>query len=1035
MTYFNNRVAKCCVCALGVCFAASAGAEYWQYNYDGFGRVLAIDGPREDVTDISHYSYDPAGNLHTMVNASGDLWEWGNYSPRRKPGYLIDPNGATTRYTYSNRGKLLSSSYQPLAGTPELTAFEYDEVGDLVGVLFATGQRLVYEYDDARRLVAIADAMGNRIEFVLDLAGNKVEEVIRDAQGVVNKSLSHQFDELKRLISTTGAAGQTRLINYDSNGNPVSYTDGNGNTSLQSNDPLQRIELKLAPLGQSVELEYDASGQLSRFIDPKGVVTNYKYDGLGLLLSQSSPDSGSVNYEYDEAGNLISYTDALGELVTYSYDELNRVTTIDYTEDLLDSVFEYDAGSNGVGRLTAQHDGLSSIHLSYDSRGEVALQRVDQGSVAYQFEYAHNALAQLSELTYPSGARVEYNRNSIGEIISVNLLRQDRQTDLALAVTQLPFGPLEAMEFGNGISLSRFYDRDYRLLQQSHGTLLSADYTYDANSNITRQGAQEFGFDELDRLVTATGDYGDTSYTYDESGDRLSISVGRDEDQYEYDSGSHRLLRTSQWEYGYDEAGNQVSRLKRDGSGDGFVYRYDARNRMAEVVVSESNTTGKGKKMVTETTQSTTNYTYNTAGQRIEKNSAGFKTLYAYGVNGELLAELNGDGQSLREYIYLNGEPLAVIDYTQSPLDPESKISLLLDDGEQGTYADGVWSLIKSKRAGYQGDYLLSDDLGSSYRWNISGVEPGRHEVFSRWPGTRKHNTAAHYTIAHGAGQTESIQDQSRDGKQWVSLGVFEFSGDGSEYVELSDIGGSSAADAIKLESLGLTPPSEDGNIYYIHNDHLGTPKVITNANQDIVWSASYHPFGEVDLTTTQIANNLRFPGQYHDEETGLHYNYFRDYDPGLGRYIQSDPIGLAGGLNTYGYALQNPIIYTDPTGAIVPALLACAANPICAGAVRTGIGALIGGLSAAAGALSDPCFSGNFSGVIRSGALVGAASSFIPGAGALAGAAIRGGAAGFGGNTVGQYAANGGPSNFSFSQAAVSGVIGATALAAGNAV
>ncbi len=222
--------------------------------------------------------------------------------------------------------------------------------------------------------------------------------------------------------------------------------------------------------------------------------------------------------------------------------------------------------------------------------------------------------------------------------------------------------------------------------------------------------------------------------------------------------------------------------------------------------------------------------------------------------------------------------------------------------------------------------------------------------------------------------------------------------------------------------------------MYYVHNDHLGTPIVMTDQSQTVVWEGNKNPFGEM-VTAGSVGEHSRFPGQVFDKETGLHYNYIRDYDPALGRYIQSDSIGLQAGLNTYGYALQNPIIYTDPTGEVVPALIACAANPVCAGAVRAGVGALIGGLSATVGALSDPCFDGNLAGVIGAGALVGGASSFIPGTGALAGAAARGGVAGFGGNTVGQFAANSGANNFSFSQAATSGVIGAAALASGNVV
>ncbi|CAE7822337.1 wapA [Symbiodinium microadriaticum] len=80
---------------------------------------------------------------------------------------------------------------------------------------------------------------------------------------------------------------------------------------------------------------------------------------------------------------------------------------------------------------------------------------------------------------------------------------------------------------------------------------------------------------------------------------------------------------------------------------------------------------------------------------------------------------------------------------------------------------------------------------------------------------------------------------------------------------------------------------------YFVHNDHLNTPQKITDDSQAVVWAASYDPFGEVTETVSTIENNIRFPGQYADGESGLHYNYFRDYDPSLGRYVESDPIGI----------------------------------------------------------------------------------------------------------------------------------------------
>lgn len=110
----------------------------------------------------------------------------------------------------------------------------------------------------------------------------------------------------------------------------------------------------------------------------------------------------------------------------------------------------------------------------------------------------------------------------------------------------------------------------------------------------------------------------------------------------------------------------------------------------------------------------------------------------------------------------------------------------------------------------------------------------------------------------------------------------------------------------------------EGGNYYFYQNDHLGTPQKLVSTHGTVVWSARAEAFGltTVEINST-ITNNLRFAGQYYDAETGLYYNWNRYYDPRMGRYLTSDPIGLRGGLNTYLYARANPLRYTDPTGLI----------------------------------------------------------------------------------------------------------------------
>ncbi len=106
------------------------------------------------------------------------------------------------------------------------------------------------------------------------------------------------------------------------------------------------------------------------------------------------------------------------------------------------------------------------------------------------------------------------------------------------------------------------------------------------------------------------------------------------------------------------------------------------------------------------------------------------------------------------------------------------------------------------------------------------------------------------------------------------------------------------------------------GHLYYYNNNYLGTPLLITDSDGNVVWDAEYLPFGQAVVSErVSVVNNFRFAGQYFDQESGLHYNYFRYYDPRTGRSLTPDPIGLSGGINLYAYADNNPINIIDPYG------------------------------------------------------------------------------------------------------------------------
>jgi RHS repeat-associated protein len=129
-----------------------------------------------------------------------------------------------------------------------------------------------------------------------------------------------------------------------------------------------------------------------------------------------------------------------------------------------------------------------------------------------------------------------------------------------------------------------------------------------------------------------------------------------------------------------------------------------------------------------------------------------------------------------------------------------------------------------------------------------------------------------------------------------------------------------------------LRPNGSGGvNVFYVHTDHLNTPRRVSRPSDNVIlWRWDSDPFGSTaasedpDSDTNAFSYHLRFPGQYFDTETALNYNYFRDYDPSVGRYVESDPVGLEGGLNTYSYAVSNSIAIVDPTGLTPAEYLEC---------------------------------------------------------------------------------------------------------------
>lgn len=640
---------------------SQAAARTWNYTYNNLGLIETADGPRTDVPDITTYAYDAQGHLTTVTNALGHITQLSNFDNYGNPQTLVDANGITTALTYTPQGWLASVS---TAGST--TSFEHDAIGQITKVTRGDGSWLEYTWNAARRLTAIANNLGEKVEYEYDLMGNRTAQRLSDASNNLTQQQTWAYDELGRLLRNVGAAGQTYQYGYDLNDNPTLSRTPKQHSTSSSFDALDRLVSSTDPLNGVTQLAYDAQDNLTQVKDPRGVTTQYEYDGLGNLTKLISPDSGTTTYSHDAAGNVIGKTDARGVVTTYTYDALNRLTGRQYpATPTLNIQYHYDMtadGNHGVGRLTAIQDVSGVIGYHYDARGNLS-EQIRSVAVAGtdhydRLGYTYDGANQLTRIDYPLGFSILYARNGAGQVSQVQLQVGDATpTALVSQIQYLPFGPLKSLLWANDLSLSRTYDRDYRLTHQQVDSWTST-YDYDANSNIENLqssllGNLSYNYDELDRLTSEQGDNLQLSYAYDAVGNRIgktttpivngSLQPGSTT-QSGYAAGSNRLTQHAGAAVVSDAAGN-LTQDRPD-----RLLEYDAQNRLAQVKI--------GGNIVAE-------YRYNALGQRTHKITSSGTTVFLYAPDGQLLEERQlsaaGQRQSSQFYIWLDDLPIAGI--------------------------------------------------------------------------------------------------------------------------------------------------------------------------------------------------------------------------------------------------------------------------------------------------------------------------------------------------------------------------------------
>jgi len=853
--------------------ASGSGTVSQAFGYDVNGNT----NKRVDFRGtLSCYSFDLARNLETSRTegltgtscpgtavANVTRTTTTQWSPSFRQATQIDVYaGATatgtplrrTVFTYYPNGLLQTRSVIDLTVTPNVTrtwSYSYDSYGRL---LTENGPRT--DVNDVTTYTYYTCTSGN---------------------------------ECGRLHTITDAASHVTTYNtYNGNGLPLTITDANNVVTTLAYDSRMRL--------------------VSRQIGSE--TTGFTYWPTGLIKRQTLPDGSYVEHSYDAAHRLTQIADGLGNRIVYSLDAMGNQTA----ENLYDP-------SNALSQ----------------TRTEV-----------------FNSLNQLAQHLMAAGTPA----------VTTSFVYDDNGNQVSISAP---------MARGS----TSQYDRLNRLAQSTVAGGGTSIYSYDANDNlksvqdpralVTAYQYNAFG----DVKQTTSPDTGTTNSTYDSGGNLATRTDARNKTgTYSYDA-LNRVTSIAYPDktvsYGYDAGANGVGRLtSASDANHSLAWTYDAQGR----VTGRTQVVGSVSKSVT--------YGYNAGGQLATITTpSGYAIGYQYTNNRITRVIVNGmymvDGVTyqpfgpVKGWTWNNGTQVVRsydTDGRTTGVTSAGSVTLGYDDASRITSSTDLQDSAKSWSYGYDSEDRLTSAIRSgltqSWTYDLNGnrlTEGGATpSTFSVWPTSNRLSSISgaaarvfNYS-ASGAVTADGVHAFTYDDSDrlisvsgtgtgsyvYNALGqrVKKVTANGTVYFQYDEAGhligeydgsGGLIQEIVWMDDtpvLTLRPSSCGLAIFYIHTDHLNTPrKIAERSSPQIVWRWDSDPFGtsspdeDADGDSAASFFNLRFAGQYFDDESGLHYNYMRDYDPAIGRYAESDPIGLVASLNTYAYVDGNPVSFFDSAG------------------------------------------------------------------------------------------------------------------------
>ena len=885
-----------------------------------------------------------AAGINILAYSKSHTYDANGYNAQ-----IADFKGNIASYTYAANGQLqqvVEAFGTPLART---TQFQWDADptrNRLLKVIVVGDHETDYTYDTMQRLGSstaknlTAYGMANQARTTLYAyttwpSGITQSMTVDGPLAGNGDAVVSNFSSSGDLTSVVNSLGQTATYStYNGLGEPGHVVGVNGDASDYTYDAQGRvINLRTYPNGVAADTAYDYSaGRRVTTTTPDGVAHYSTFDSAtGRLASMSSGGYGVLTggagqqveeYSYDAIGDVTSSSDKAGS----NHRQCSQWIT---DGEGFHECVEYTTVWVGTPNTS------SSRFASYDSMGRV-LAVTGNNSQNFRTSYDANSnpikltdsLNRVTTTTYDALNRAIKSVDAKGGITTSSYDIGNRPTQVTdprgLITTYVydGFGQLWAQSSPDTGTVSFVWDTAGRRTGLTRADGVVTTYAYDALSRVTSVSAggktQTFTFDTCTNGKGRLCGYNDAFDTHTDILTTAYTPEGWIASQSSNVSGS--VFNTS---YTYDSMGRVTKLTYPDGTIASYTYAGGKLSGMTYTIGGVTTNVATG--LTYQPYGGASGWTYGNGLVRgINYDTDGRVTgisstvpsstilqslTYQYDANNAITAQTNGVTASLTQsYGYdelarLTGVTSGSGNSTWG-YDPDSNRSSQIAGATTTTYSNAATSnRLQSTTTGAPTRTFTYDANGNRIT-DTTGALSFHYDPFNRMD----------YSTKAGAGTTYHVDPLGRRIFKWnpSAAGYFTYAPDNNLLTEMNGVFQYTNYLWLGGQLVGMV---RNNTIYMIHTDHLGRPEIVTNPAKAVVWRASNFAFDRTVTLDTIGGLNVGFPGQYYDLETGLWNNGFRDYDATVGRYVESDPLGLAAGINTFGYVGGNPVFNADPNG------------------------------------------------------------------------------------------------------------------------